>query len=352
MTTLTLFVPGLLGPWPAEAHPPEPHAPALRRMLARGDRLPVESVGFEGALARLFGYQGEDLPWAALGLWGETSQRPEGYVLRLDPVHLKLGMTDAVVFGGPSLRLTMNEAQALAASIEAHFRDLGWRLTVAAPERWYLQTPQAFDLVTTPLTRALGRDAGLFKPGGADATRWLAWLTEIQMLLHAHPVNEAREAKGLPTLNHLWAWGAGALQGLPKPTLTLTSSPSRREEKGQGMVFANHPLARGLAFAMGLPVCALPETFEEMPWPVAGHAFIVRDDTLWPWLSGDVEAWQAAVERLEARWFAAVWSKLAWRGVESLTLESASSQRWIVKSIHRWRLWRRLARAWACAASA
>ncbi|MEO1752082.1 hypothetical protein [Thiofaba sp. EF100] len=343
MAALTLFVPGLLGPWSAEANPPQPHAPALRRMLARGDRLPVELLGFEGALARLFGHQGEDLPWAALGLWGETGQRPEGFVLRLDPVHLKLGMTDAIVFGGPSLRLSMDEAQALAASVEAHFSELGWRLTVAAPERWYLQAPQAFDLVTTPLTRALRRDAGLFKPGGADAPRWLAWLTEIQMLLHAHPVNEAREARGLPIINHLWPWGAGSIQGLPAD-FTLTPSPSPIKGEGGMVVFANHPLARGLALASGLPLHEVPETFAELPLPPSGDVLVVLDEALWPWLSGDMEDWQATVEGLEARWFAPVWRKLVWRGVESSVLEFATHQRWILKPIHRWRVWRRTGR--------
>lgn len=350
MTTLTLFVPGLLGPWPAEAHPPEPHAPALWRMLARGDRLPVEPLGFEGTLARQFGYQGEDLPWAALGLWGEMGQRPEGFVLRLDPVHLKLGMTDAIVFGGPSLGLSMDEAQALATSIEAHFSDLGWRLTVAAPERWYLQTPQAFDLVTTPLTRALRRDASLFKPGGADAPRWLAWLTEIQMLLHAHPVNVAREAKGLPTINHLWPWGGGALaQGMPSLGTTPSPAvappiPSPLKGEGGSAVFANHPLARGLALAAGLPVHEVPETFDELPLSASGHVVVVLDDALWSWLAGDVEDWQATVEGLEARWLAPVWRKLAWRGVELSVLEFATRQRWILKPSHRWRVWRRTGR--------
>ncbi|MDM7322311.1 MAG: hypothetical protein P3W87_003300, partial [Gammaproteobacteria bacterium] len=324
MTTLALFVPGLLGPWPAEIHPPKPHAPTLRRMLARGDRLTVEPLGFEGALARLFGYQGEDLPWAALGLWGEMGQRPEGYVLRLDPVHLKLGMTDAIVFGGPSLRLSIDEARALAASVESHFQDLGWRLTVAASERWYLQTPQAFDLVTTPLTRAVGRDAGLFKPGGADATRWLAWLTEIQMLLHAHPVNEAREAKGLLTINHLWAWGAGMLGALSIGGMDIT------------LVHADHPLARGLAHAAALPVYDLPERLSDgdVLSMDAGHSLVVLDDTLQPWLDGDHEDWLATVEGLEACWFAPLWQAMARGQVSELILDAAQGGRWRFKRMH------------------
>ena len=34
-------------------------------------------------------------------------------------------------------------------------------------------------------------------------------LTEIQMDQHAHPVNEAREARGEPAVNSVWLWGSG-----------------------------------------------------------------------------------------------------------------------------------------------
>ncbi|HET19519.1 MAG TPA: hypothetical protein ENO16_02785, partial [Chromatiales bacterium] len=295
---LTVFAPGLLGPWPSDdASLPPPRAPMLARLLARGNRLPAPPLGSEPALARLFGLADEQLPWAALGLWGETGQRPDGFVLRIDPVHLKLGMTDAVVFGGPALALSMNEARVLAQAMEEHFAELGWRITVATPERWYLQGAQPADLQTVPLNRALRRDAGLFKPAGRDAARWLAWLTEAQMLLHAHPVNQSREARGQPGINALWPWGAGTLDALSVETGGITS------------VHAADPLARGIALAAHLPVHDLPETLDE--WKAgsdpSAHTLVVLDEALQPRLDGDHEDWQATVEGLETRWFAPLW---------------------------------------------
>ena len=53
---------------------------------------------------------------------------------------------------------------------------------------------------------ALDSGAPLEPPKAAAAL-----INEAQMVLHAHPVNEAREARGDPAVNSLWPWGAGRL---------------------------------------------------------------------------------------------------------------------------------------------
>ncbi|MGD9889163.1 MAG: hypothetical protein AB7S56_07870, partial [Halothiobacillaceae bacterium] len=237
---LTLFVPSLCAVWRGEGVSlPAAHTPILRRLLARADRVPLplresSQPSFEDGLARLFGLGAADMPWGALGAWGETCEQPRGFVLRLDPVHFKLGMTEAIVLGGAALHLSMDEANTLARALEQHFSDKGWRIVVAAPLRWYLHLPQSSSFLSVPLSQALGRDAGLFKPQGKDAGRWLADMTEAQMVLFAHPLNQAREARGLPSINSVWPWGAGALdtnecavprQGYGRAAMDLLPSP-------------------------------------------------------------------------------------------------------------------------------
>jgi hypothetical protein len=63
---------------------------------------------------------------------------------------------------------------------------------------------------------------------------WTALLTEIQMALHEHPVNESREL----AVNSVWLWGAGALPA-------SASGPWRS-------IAAADPLALGLARAAGI----------------------------------------------------------------------------------------------------
>jgi hypothetical protein len=337
MRSITLFVPGLFGACAADGGgspvlTPAPHAPVLQRMLARGDRLSQISLSFEDALARLFGYEPARLPWGALGCWGEEGVRPEGFVLCLDPVHFKLGMTDGVPFGGASLQLTMDDARALAKSLEAHFVERGWRITVAVPERWYLHMPAPSELISAPLSQVVQRNAGLFKPTGADARRWLADITEAQMLLYAHPVNQAREARGLPSINSVWPWGAGEL-GTSLNPVHATPQPA--------LIYTDHPLARGLAYAAGLSVHDVPETFAELE-VLQGEVLIILDDTLQASQDGDYEDWNASIEGLEARWFAPLWRALVQGKINALKLDAAEAGAWTLSRHQTWRFWRKI----------
>ena len=46
---------------------------------------------------------------------------------------------------------------------------------------------------------------------GEGAERWRALLNESQIVLHNHPINAVREARGAVAVNSLWFWGAGTL---------------------------------------------------------------------------------------------------------------------------------------------
>jgi hypothetical protein len=64
--------------------------------------------------------------------------------------------------------------------------------------------------------------------GGADRGVWLRLQSEAQMLLHDHPVNRERAARGWPPLNSLWFWGGGALPpaGATGPAAARVQSPA------------------------------------------------------------------------------------------------------------------------------
>ena len=48
-------------------------------------------------------------------------------------------------------------------------------------------------------------------PGGSAGPKLRRLMTELQMLLHEHPVNLRRQARGAAPINALWLWGAGQL---------------------------------------------------------------------------------------------------------------------------------------------
>ena len=111
------------------------------------------------------------------------------------------------------------------------------------------------------------------------------------MLLHAHPVNEAREARGEPPVNSLWLWGAGR---------------ARKATSLWNSVLANEPIAMGLAMLARTRYRSLPAS--AAPWlegaPGEGRHLVVLDALRAPAALGDIASYEKNLNALEAAWFA------------------------------------------------
>lgn len=284
---LHLVLPGLFGPLGRlEEAVIEPRTPILETLLARADRSGAGGDDHLSTLFGLFGYstpQGADWPSAALCRLAEGAAADTGYWLHADPVLLKPDMDRLLLFDGRSLEIAPEEAEALGELILGHFADQGWRLEQAAPDRWYLRLPEAPALATHPLHRVAGRNLFPFLPEGGDRSRWHGLLNEIQMLLHHADVNQARRAEGRPEINGLWLWGGGRLPAVA--------------DRGWQRVYADHPLAVGLARHAGVEMDALPEQLDE--GGIRGDCLMFRDDLLQSRLDADAAAWSRNLEQLE-----------------------------------------------------
>ncbi len=167
----------------------------------------------------------------------------DGLWLRADPVHLRLYQDRVVLLDQAALALEAQEAAVLAADLERHFAADGMSWRAPHPERWYLRLdPGHPPPETEPLDTVAGRPVDAHLPRGASAHLWRRLLSEAQMLLHAHPVNEARQNRGAAPVNSVWFWGAGRHRPLKPPVRA---------------VLAEHPLARALAAAAGV-ACNVP----------------------------------------------------------------------------------------------
>lgn len=129
-------------------------------------------------------------------------------------------------------------------------------------------------------------------PDGSKGPHWRAVLNEIQMLLHEHPVNSAREARGAPTVNGLWLWGAGRIAATPSTAYVRMTS--------------DNPVAKGLALAAGKRHAPLPASAREWldGFDRTGVEAVVLDALRMPAAYGDMSAWRASLETLEHEWFA------------------------------------------------
>ena len=187
--------------------------PALEKLLGRGQGKMSEAVSLEQLLCGSF-----DLPLQDQAPIAPISAAFDGLAagcwMRADPVNLNLQRDQLMM---SAVQAGSGEAAALSASLNEHFSGQGLEFFAPHPQRWYVRLGELPRIRTTPLLQALGGDVRGVLPVGAEAARWHQLFNEVQMLLHAHPVNEAREARGEPTINSVWFWGGGCDTLLAKP---------------------------------------------------------------------------------------------------------------------------------------
>lgn len=350
VTTLTLVVPGLPGPGPADqprvGGPPP--APALTWLLARAERrpAPLELEPLLLAYAKLPSPADADLPVAAFTRLADGGGPEEiGWWLRADPVYLRPDLRGVFLTDARRLAITTEEAAALTAAFNRQFVDQAVQLAAYHPERWYLQLPAAPGLRTWPLAQAVGRDVRDLLPFGPDKGRWHALLTETQMLFYAHPVNQARAQRRQPLINSLWLWGGGEL-------------PPARAEAGPPaeLWWADEPLARGLAHWAGRPARPVPAHADA--WraaAVADHGaatqshLVLLDLTRHDPADDEPLVWAEHVAQLERDWFAPCRRLLRSGQLQNLILDPGDGWRYALTSAARWRFWRRSPPPWFAA---
>ena len=248
----------------SESAAPQDRFPAAETLIARGRRSRKPPIASEAWLLERFGVQGQrGSPVAPYTLLADGGSPGEEFWMRADPVHLSVGL-DSVGFDGAALALSRDEADALAARLNSHFGE-ALAFHALRPERWYIRLPAAPEIDTTAPSAARGTAIGDKLPSGAGAARFRALMNEVQMLLHEHPVNAIREARGAPGVNSVWLWGGGVL--------------AKPQSRPYSVVIADEPLARGLARAAGIPERPLPRSAAILrtALPTEGLALVVLD---------------------------------------------------------------------------
>ena len=208
--------------------------PHLERLLARlslqthdsGDE-DAPDLPHERALARAIGLPANDngaLPWAAWHVRQSGGQAAGAAAAPADaawafvtPCHWQI-RTDHVTLDDPAaLQLDEAAAHELLAVLAPWFADDGITLHYDQPTRWLAQGAPLADLATASLERVLHRDLRMWLPDPQRAATLHRLQSEMQMLLYTHPLSDAREARGLPTVNAFWLHGAGALPASVTP---------------------------------------------------------------------------------------------------------------------------------------
>ena len=183
---------------------------SLKVWLAQSDL--TREPGPKELLARIIQEIGSPYPeqgFAALRMWGQTGDRPTKWIAAADPVyleprrdHLYLHALRRTDVEASQMRTLINHLQeTLAVGTEYGFTRLG--------SYGYLSSKTPVATATMPAYIVDQQRPDDFLPAGSDTAAHRNLLSEIEMALHEHEVNLAREAGGQLPINSLWLWGGG-----------------------------------------------------------------------------------------------------------------------------------------------
>ena len=130
----------------------------------------------------------------------------------------------------------------------------------------------------------------------------------MQLVLHGHPLNEAREARGEPPVNSVWFWGAGRA-----PRLT---------SKRWHSISADDPLALGFARAAEMrhrPLAASAAAWLERA-PDEGRHLVLLDQLRVSHALEETGEYQETLASLERDWFAPLLAALRDARIGMLTI--------------------------------
>jgi hypothetical protein len=334
----TLLIPDLL--WPrneAEEIARGLALPALAKLLARAsvERLPPLSM--PAWLCQAFEVERQqDWPIAPLTLAIDGGVAGDAYWLRADPIHLKVTQDRLLLVDASHFDVVSEEAHALVATLNNHFVQAGLKFHAPNPRRWYVKLSRTPDLVTRTISEAAGADVRRHLPQGGEAVAWHGVFNEVQMVLHEHPVNDQREARGEPPINSVWLWGGG------------THPPVRARHFEH--VWSDDIVATALAAAAGSDTQTVPAGGEA--WlsvsvssqRQARSHLVVLDALAGTRAYEDAGTWRAELTRLDSVWFGPLRDALRDGRIEQLTLVSlgdAASIRFTVRRSDLLKLWRR-----------
>ncbi|HEX2540512.1 MAG TPA: hypothetical protein VHM00_05465 [Caldimonas sp.] len=177
----------------------------------------------ERALAALRGWRGSDgtLPFAAHSAAADGIDVGGTAWALLTPGHWQLGRDDVVLLDPESIEMERSDSAALFESLRPQFESEGFRTAWGDPRRWYAGRDDLDGFATASPDRVIGRDvdrwlrdtgAGLPEAQRSTGRLVRRLQSEAQLLFHEHPVNDAREQRGLLPINSFWFSGCGRLQ--------------------------------------------------------------------------------------------------------------------------------------------
>jgi len=232
-----------LADWAAPADGSADSSPDMTRLLRRARVSTLGVAGREAVTGFLLTGRDDAIriwppgPVGFLGGWGqggwdqtEWGRRPE-VVIRADPVSLSPSADQLILTSARIPELSAADSDTLLAYLNAGLETHAASLYRSDPYNWYLALADAPSGRWWAPGELEGQHVLEFMPSGPGCRPLNRLITEVQMMLHEHPINLHRSATGLPPLNSLWPWGWYADEQRPQPP-ALLARPQIEDDSG------------------------------------------------------------------------------------------------------------------------
>ncbi|WP_166454591.1 hypothetical protein [Duganella rivi] len=209
---------------------------------------------------------------------GLAAEAAEGYWFMLQPAHVQISRTHMLLSDLRGLQLSEAESRGLYEIARPFCEEIGKPLLHGAPGLWFLRADDWSGLRTASPDATSTQSMSDWLPEGDRARDFRKLQNEIQMLWHEHPINEARQARGLQAINSCWLWGGSG-----------PATPAGRVA-----------IAGGTQWMDALAAGVQPNVEQLIAQPGA----VMLADLIAPAQVGDWADWLARMQRIEQEWFA------------------------------------------------
>jgi len=220
---------------------------------------------------------GDKVPLAPILLLSQStiSFDPNLEIACLQPVHLHATRDHLILMSQNQIDLTETESQKLLnAALPLLKEDFEHQVLFHNQHYWFIPAGPFSKLASYSVDQVQGRNIDWWMPHDTHeqgiAKRWRKLQNEIQMLWHIDPVNEERQARGLPSINSIWINGIGKLNEVKAPPTLAHASK----------IYGQHPLLLGLAKFCGIQFSdsVITENLD------SAFAWLDKPEILWPQL--------------------------------------------------------------------
>jgi len=250
-----------------------------------------------------------DLPIAAHRFLIDADKKSPSDCVCVQLIHLQADTANARLRPMQALGITNEESDALVGALNDLIRDDGMEVIRTNAMHYYLLGMDASELDTWPAHAVANGKIADYLPRKANAGDWRRLVTEVQMLFHSHPVNQARVSKGQLPINGMWFWGGRA-------------APAYKPVDNVELV-TNDAYAEGLAKVLGIEPLSLDDT----QWTNNAQELVVLDLGAYEaWLSGDIDGLHRAKQQLNERWILPAQQAVASGQCDEFVLDGCEGQ--------------------------